>query len=271
MLRIHSFLQGIYGYIKALTKRMYRTCAIITTGAAVIAVIAFSSQCFGGSGKNRVTTVYPSMEAESEASENEEVEADTEAKIQTEAVLDNAEVQSIEENCCEESAVVESVVPRDAAIVTLTGSRENEAEETVEATEAGETEETAKYSVTEYEYDILLHIVSAEARGCDLKGQILVANVILNRVANEAFPDSIEGVVFQKNQFSPVVNNILWDAPVTDSVREAVDCALAGEDYSEGALFFSARARMNGNSMTWFDTNLRWLFEHDGHEFYTFR
>lgn len=257
MLRIHSFLQGIYGYIKALSKRMYRTCAVIMTGAAVIAVIAFSSQGFGGSGKNRVITAYPSMETESECGEAEEVEADTEAKIQTETVLENIEVQSIEQDSCAE--LVESVVPREAAVVTLAGAREEV------------TEDTAKYSVTEYEYDILLHIVAAEARGCDLKGQILVANVILNRLENDKFPDSIEGVVFQPNQFSPVVNNILWDAPVTDSVREAVDRALAGEDYSEGALFFSARARLENDSMSWFDENLQWLFEHDGHEFYTFK
>lgn len=257
MLRIHSFLQGIYGYIKALTKRMYRTCAIITTGAAVIAVIAFSSQGFGGSGKNRVVVANSSMGIESECGEAEEVEADTEAKIQTETVLENVEVQSIEQESCAE--LVESVVPREAAVVTLAGAREEV------------TEDTAKYSVTEYEYDILLHIVAAEARGCDLKGQILVANVILNRVADDAFPDDIEGVVFQPNQFSPVVNNILWDAPITDSVREAVDRALAGEDYSEGALFFSARARLENDSMAWFDENLHWLFEHDGHEFYTFK
>lgn len=265
MLRIHSFLQGIYGYIRALSKRVYRTCAIITTGAAVIAVIAFSSQGFGGSGKNRVTTTYPSAETESECEETEEVEADTEAKVQTEAVLGSIEEQSTEQISDAEEEIAESVVPREAAVVTLAGVSEEETEETQTA------EAVKKYSVTEYEYDILLHIVSAEARGCDIKGQILVANVILNRVENNAFPDSIEGVVFQKNQFSPVVNNILWEAPVTDTVREAVDRALAGEDYSEGALFFSARARLNTNSMTWFDENLRWLFEHDGHEFYTFK
>lgn len=259
MLRIHSFLQGIYGYIKALSKRMYRTCAIITSGAAVIAVIAFSSQGFGGSGKNRVITAYPSAEAESEYEEAEEVEAVTEAKIQTETDIESIEVQSTEEKPCAELPVVESVVPKEAAVVTMAGSRE-------EKTEAAEG-----YSVTEYEYDILLHIVSAEARGCDLKGQILIANVILNRVGNEAFPDSIEKVVYQKNQFSPVVNGILWEAPVTESVKEAVDRALSGEDYSEGALFFSARAKLNEDSMTWFDENLRWLFSHDGHEFYTFK
>lgn len=255
MLGIHSFLQSIYGYMKSISKRLYRTCAIITTGAAVVAVIAFSSHGFGGSGKNRVVTVNPVLEADGEYEETEEVEADAEAKIQTETFSENSEVQLIEteERCVEPQ--VQSVVPNETAIVTMAGGRELE----------------TVYSVTEREYDILLHIVSAEARGCDLKGQILVANVILNRVEEEHFPDTIEEVVFQKNQFSPVVEGSLWNAPITDSVREAVDYALAGIDYSQGALFFSARARLGDDSMTWFDSNLEWLFEHDGHEFYGFK
>jgi len=81
MLRIHSFLQGIYGYVKAISKRLYRICAIITTGAAVIAVIAFSSHEFGGSGKSHMLA---EQTTELTYEEKEEVEADTEAKVQTE-------------------------------------------------------------------------------------------------------------------------------------------------------------------------------------------
>ncbi len=248
MLRIHSFLQGIYGYMKAISKRLYRICAIITTGAAVIAVIAFSSHEFGGSGKSHMPA---EQTTELAYEEKEEVEADTEAKVQTETTQPAESTQSIEveEESCE--AQIEEVEPE---LLTM----------------AGENTRTG-YSVTDYEYDILLHIVAAEAGGCDMEGQILVANVILNRVGNERFPDSIEAVVFQKNQFSPVLAGTLWSAQVTDSVREAVNRALAGEDHSQGALFFSARARLGDESMAWFDTNLRWLFEHDGHEFYTFK
>lgn len=248
MLRIHSFLHCIYSYIKAISKRLYRTCAIITTGAAVIAVIAFSSHGFGGSGRNRVSA---GLEAEVESSyeEKEEVEADTEAKIQSEVTDMDGSSQEAE---AEEEYEANIGVP-EYELVTMAGGR------------------SARYTVTDYEYDILLHIVAAEAGGCDRKGQILVANVILNRIENDRFPDSIEEVVFQKNQFSPVLSGTLWSAEVTDSVRESVDCALAGEDYSQGALFFSARARLGDESMAWFDNNLKWLFEHDGHEFYTFR
>ncbi len=249
MLRIHSFLQDVYSYMKSISKRLYRTCAILTTGAAVVAVITFSSHGFGGSGKNRVDS--PIVETKVETRDSEEIEADTEAKVQTEPIEeDSSQLAKAREALVTQSSVAEYIM--------MAGGIEEE------------TEEEKGYPVTEYEYDILLHIVAAEAGGCDSVGQILVANVILNRVSHERFPNDIEGVVFQKNQFSPVVAGTLWSTEVTDSVRQSVDRALAGEDYSQGALFFSARARLGDESMAWFDQNLKWLFEHDGHEFYTF-
>ena len=39
-----------------------------------------------------------------------------------------------------------------------------------------------------------------------MKGKALVMLVVLNRVWSDEFPDTIEEVIFQKNQFSPVAN-----------------------------------------------------------------
>ena len=54
------------------------------------------------------------------------------------------------------------------------------------------------HQVTERERSILERIVEAEATDKDMKSKILVANVILNRVRSDEFPDSIEAVVFQR-------------------------------------------------------------------------
>ncbi|MGN1084537.1 MAG: cell wall hydrolase, partial [Lachnospiraceae bacterium] len=53
--------------------------------------------------------------------------------------------------------------------------------------------------ITEEDKEVLLRIVEAEATCEDIKGRMLVANVILNRVVSEDFPDSITEVVFQNN------------------------------------------------------------------------
>lgn len=103
-------------------------------------------------------------------------------------------------------------------------------------------------------------------------GKLLVANVVLNRVASEEFPDSVQEVVFQKNgqvwQFSPVGDGRYYAVTVTEETRRAVERALEGEDISEGALYFAARKYADPERMKWFDEKLEFLFSYGGHEFF---
>ena len=126
--------------------------------------------------------------------------------------------------------------------------------------------------LSEKEYNILTRIVEAEATGLDKKSKILVANVILNRMEHEEFPDTVEEVVFQNvngaTQFSPVADGRYYTVKIKDSTKEAVERALAGEDYSQGALYFMERSMSDKNSIKWFDTCLTKLFKYQGHEFY---
>ena len=114
---------------------------------------------------------------------------------------------------------------------------------------------------------MLLRIVQAEAGICDPKGKILVADVIINRVLSGKFPDSVKAVVYQPSQFQPVSNGTINTVNVTAETIECVDRALAGEDYSNGALYFMNR-RASGSAASWFDRRLTYLFAHDGHEFF---
>ena len=126
--------------------------------------------------------------------------------------------------------------------------------------------------ITEDDKEVLLRIVEAEATSEDVKGRMLVANVVLNRVLSKGFPDSIAEVVFQKNgnvyQFSPIKDGRYWKVTVSDKTREAVERVLSGEDESQGALFFMARRMANENAVRWFDNALEYLFQYGVHEFY---
>ena len=126
--------------------------------------------------------------------------------------------------------------------------------------------------LSEDEMEILLRIVEAEA-GCeDEMGKLLIANVVLNRKNNENFPNTISEVVFQKEngvtQFSPVSNGRFDSVVISEETKRAVNRALDGEDYSEGALYFAARKFADRDKMKWFDENLEFLFRHGGHEFF---
>lgn len=123
-------------------------------------------------------------------------------------------------------------------------------------------------SYSQNDYEVLKRIVEAEAGVCDIKGRILVANVVINRVRDREFPDTITGVVYQKSQFSPVSNGSLNSCTVTPETVEAVDRALAGEDYSQGALYFMNRVRSQSGNVSWFDKSLTYLFQHERHEFF---
>lgn len=128
------------------------------------------------------------------------------------------------------------------------------------------------YKLSDEELDTLLRIVEAEAGGEDEEGKLLVANVVLNRVENDKFPDTVTEVVFQQEngvtQFSPVRNGRYWRVKISEETRNAVQRALEGEDISGGALFFAARKYADNDKMKWFDEKLDFLFIHGGHEFF---
>lgn len=133
-------------------------------------------------------------------------------------------------------------------------------------------EQERGYELNKEDYECLLRIVQAEA-GCeDTEGKMLVAGVVLNRVENESFPDTVTEVVMQKDggiyQFSPVGNGSYYQVQISEDTKEAVERVLEGEDLTQGALYFAARKYVSDEKMAWFDTHLCRLFEHGGHEFF---
>lgn len=133
-------------------------------------------------------------------------------------------------------------------------------------------EQCSTCGFSEEDLDILFRIVEAEA-GCeDEDGKLLVANVVLNRVKDEHFPETIQEVVFQKEkgvtQFSPISDGRYYSVQISEETVKAVKRALAGEDLSDGALYFAARKYADSDKMKWFDDNLVFLFCHGGHEFF---
>lgn len=146
--------------------------------------------------------------------------------------------------------------------------------DTVDSFDAAVSVSETPKLMSDSDYDNLLHIVEAEAGTEDVKGRTLIANVIMNRVSNSEFPDTVTDVIFdQKNgvpQFSPVYDGRFYEVTVSDATREAVKQALEGVDYSEGALFFIQRSAAEKQNVSWFDKDLKKLFKYGVHEFYTY-
>lgn len=113
----------------------------------------------------------------------------------------------------------------------------------------------------------LSRIISAEAKGEPLVGQIAVGNVVLNRVKSPAYPNTIYGVIFDRKygtQFSPVSYGTIYQKP-TASAEIAAKICLEGYSLSEDILFFlNPRASTN----FWIVKNRPYAFTIGNHDFY---
>lgn len=129
-----------------------------------------------------------------------------------------------------------------------------------------------RINVTEEEIMILARIVEAEAGGEDLTGKEMVANVVINRVLAEEFPNNVRDVVFQAEngvyQFSPVGDGRYDSVVISEESMRATYLALSGEDNSQGALYFVSRGAADPERLRWFDESLTLLSSHGGHEFF---
>ena len=97
-----------------------------------------------------------------------------------------------------------------------------------------------KVPYTDDELYWLSKIVSAEAQGEVNTGKTAVANVILNRVKSNEFPNTIYGVIFDKKygvQFTPTADGSIYNTPTTESVI-AAKRALMGESVTRNCLYF---------------------------------
>ena len=117
---------------------------------------------------------------------------------------------------------------------------------------------------TEESY-LLARIAMAEAEGCNIQTKTLIIMCVLNRVWSDEFPDTIEEVIFQENQFSPIDNG-RWDrVEPNEDCYEAVKVVMEAKyDYSGGATYFENCA----DEDNWHSRNLEFLYESEGIRFY---
>ncbi len=277
MFPFYSFLQAALQFLREwmrpvvqVSKKMHRSAAVITSGCMVVAVVVFTAAGFGAGGKSALTVFAEGRYQESsdalEETDAEDLNLITEAKIQAEfaalrqesSLIGRSLVKSTEDKLEQSERAKAELAAKQAKI---------QEEKEAEARRIAERE-ARKISYSQSDYQVLLRIVEAEAGICDEKGRILVANVIMNRVRDKRFPNSVTEVVYQRNQFSPVSNGRINQVRVTDLTVECVNRALDGEDYSQGALYFMNRGRSQSRAVSFFDSRLTYLFAHDGHEFF---
>lgn len=269
-----AFSGKTYNFIVSRTKRNFRECAILMAGVCIASGIVLGAAGFAGSGKNQVYAVQSVDEGQTEQGEiGNELQAGLMGIVNG---MNTMEEYSIAANSVDIENAGEEILIGTKRVKKKELNRSAVASGVKKASGLGyyAIQTVEKNHMATEDYYSLLQIVEAEATGGDMKSKILVADVVLNRVEDERFPDTIYDVIWQQEggapQFSPTADGRIHSVTITDETIEAVDRALAGEDYSQGALFFVARSSADKRNVEWFDGNLKPLFSYGGHEYFTF-
>ena len=85
--------------------------------------------------------------------------------------------------------------------------------------------------------NLLARAIYGEARGEPYNGMVAVGGVILNRVKNSNFPNTIAGVVYQSGAFTAVSDGQINLTP-NDTAFKAAQDALNGWDPTYGAIYY---------------------------------
>jgi len=92
-------------------------------------------------------------------------------------------------------------------------------------------------TISHSDIEIMARTIHGEARGEPYMGQVAVGAVIINRILSNEFPDTIKGVIYQKNQFTAVSDGQIHYTPNNTAYRAARE-AINGVDPTLGSLYY---------------------------------
>lgn len=94
-------------------------------------------------------------------------------------------------------------------------------------------------STSTSDIQLMARAINGEARGEPYEGQVAVGAVILNRVKDSRFPNSISGVIYQPGAFTAVSDGQINAAISEDStVYKAAQDAINGWDPTSGCVYY---------------------------------
>lgn len=110
----------------------------------------------------------------------------------------------------------------------------------------------------------LERVIYRESGNQSLEGQMAVGNVVLNRVADPTFPNTVEEVLAQKNQFSTYKSGVLRQTKPSASSTIAAKLVMDGGvvEETKGATFFDC------GSNSWAARNKKLIATFGDHHFY---
>lgn len=100
---------------------------------------------------------------------------------------------------------------------------------------------------TDDDIALLAAVISAEARGESYEGQLAVGCVVLNRLEHDHWGDTLEEVLYQKNQFA----DPHWNYG-EESWRAAIDCLEGDRIFPSHVLYFKQQKAKKWRNAVWY-------------------
>jgi len=117
--------------------------------------------------------------------------------------------------------------------------------------------------VSTEEISILARLIGSEATGEPFEGKVAVGAVVVNRILDPYFPNTIEEIIWQPRQFQVISDQRYFRVDPILEDFEAAKEALRGTDPSYGALFFFNPRKTND----WFMHSRPVIVKIGGHSF----
>ncbi len=124
---------------------------------------------------------------------------------------------------------------------------------------------------------LLARMIECEARYEPYEGKVAVGVVVLNRVMSGRFPNTIEGVIFQKGQFQPMTDGGWESKEPSELAYKAAREALEGKkpvgkngQTVGNALFFIYEDLADQGAAKWFKNKLNYVTTIGNHDFYEY-
>lgn len=122
-------------------------------------------------------------------------------------------------------------------------------EEQVNSYTVNPTVETVSVSINETvdlwsDYELLAHLIFAEAGGCTQDEMLWTGQVVLNRVDSQYFPNSIREVIFQTGQYSTTWDGRIYLEP-SQECYDAAQLLMDGNRYIPSNVLFQTNGYLN--------------------------
>lgn len=116
------------------------------------------------------------------------------------------------------------------------------------------------------EINLIEVVIQHEVGGLSAEYKRLIAELIYNRLLSEEFPDSVKGVLYQRNQFCGIENWYYPEYPVDEETRQIVKEVFSSPETSHQATYYYNPALSEYESLIWFEYSGDVMYEFEYEE-----